>query len=219
MATIAATHPTALSDAQPTTYERFAGVCAILAGAFTLLYSISFIILVNEGLSSLCLLINGALATVVLVAVYERLRTAEPSFALWGLLLGLAGALGSAVHGGYDLAAVLHEHAAVDPNLPAAMDPRGLLTFGASGIGLWVFAWLIVRSKQLPQRLGYLAYAVAALQIILYLGRLIVFDAKNPVIVIPALLAGFIATPVFYVWLGITLWRGARPTRIPVYAS
>jgi hypothetical protein len=37
-----------------------------------------------------------------------------------------------------------------------------------------------------------------------------VFDAKNPVIVVPALLAGFIATPVWYVWLGVSLWRGAR---------
>ena len=44
----------------------------------------------------------------------------------------------------------------------------------------------------------------------LYLGRLIVFDAKNPVIVVPALLAGFLATPVFYIWLGVSLWRGAR---------
>lgn len=209
MATVAAASRAAASEVRVGAYERFAGVCAILAGVITLLYSISFIILINEPLSSFCLLVNGLLTTAVLVAVYERLRTAEPSFALWGLLLGLAGALGSALHGGYDLAAVLHEHSAVDPNLPAAMDPRGLLTFGASGIGLWVFAWLIVRTRQLPQRLGYLAYAVAALQIILYLGRLIVFDAKNPVIVVPALLAGFIATPVFYIWLGITLWRGA----------
>jgi hypothetical protein len=47
-------------------------------------------------------------------------------------------------------------------------------------------------------------------QIVLYLGRLIVFDAASPVIVAPALLAGFIATPVWYVWLGVSLWRGAR---------
>ena len=25
-----------------------------------------------------------------------------------------------------------------------------------------------------------------------------------------ALLAGFIATPIWYVWLGVSLWRGAR---------
>jgi hypothetical protein len=90
------------------------------------------------------------------------------------------------------------------------MDPRGLLTFGATGLALWVFAWLILRGGQLPKTLGYLGYLVAALSIVLYLGRLIVFDAKNPIIVIPALVAGFVATPVFYVWLGVSLWRGAR---------
>jgi hypothetical protein len=126
------------------------------------------------------------------------------------LLLSLAGAIGAALHGGYDLAALLHPHAPVDPNLPSAMDPRGLLTFGVAGLGLWVFAWLILRSAELPRPLGYLGYLVAALELILYLGRLIVFDATNPVIVIPALLAGFLATPIFYVWLGATLWRGAR---------
>src|SRR5690348_15278825 len=172
----------------------------MLAGVLTLLYSISFIVLVNEPLSSFCLLANGLLASAVLVAIYERVRATESSFALWALLLGLAGAIGAALHGGYDLAAVLHAHAPVDPDLPSAMDPRGLLTFGASGIGLWVFAWLIMKSGQLPRSLGYLGYLVAALQIVLYLGRLIIFDATNPVIVVAALLAGFLATPVWYIW-------------------
>src|SRR5438552_5877714 len=209
MATIAATDRLEVRSTTFSAYERFAGVCAVLVGALTLLYSISFIILVNEPLSSFCLLANGLLVSAVLVALYERLRSADASFALWALLLGLAGAIGSAIHGGYDLAAVLHQHAPVDPNLPSAMDPRGLLTFGAMGIGLWVFAWLIARSGQLPRGLAYIGYVVAALQIILYLGRLIVFDAKNPAIVVPALLAGFVATPILYIWLGVSLWRGA----------
>src|SRR5579859_2028678 len=199
MATVAATDRVGVRSTTSSAYDRLAGVCAILVGLLTLLYSISFIILVDEPLSSFCLLANGLLASVVLVALYERLRATDSSFALWALLLGLAGAIGSALHGGYDLAAVLHEHAAVDPNLPSAMDPRGLLTFGVTGLGLWVFAWLILKSGQLPRGLGYLGYLVAALQIILYLGRLIVFDAKSPVIVIPALVAGFLATPIFYV--------------------
>jgi len=210
MVTIAATDRIEVRRTMSSAYERFAGVCAVLVGALTLLYSISFIILVNEPLSSFCLLANGLLATAVLVALYERLRSTDGSFALWALLLGLAGSIGSALHGGYDLAAVLHQHAAVDPNLPSAMDPRGLLTFGATGLAMWVFAWLILRSGQFPKSLGYLGYLVAALQIILYLGRLIVFDAKNLVIVVPALAAGFLATPIFFIWLGVSLWRGAR---------
>src|SRR5207244_3306612 len=143
MASIAATDRLEVPGTVSSAYERFAGVCAVLVGALTLLYSISFIILVNEPLSSFCLLANGLLASAVLVALYERLRNADASFALWALLLGLAGAIGSAIHGGYDLAAVLHQHAAVDPNLPSAMDPGGLLTFGASGPALWVCACFI----------------------------------------------------------------------------
>src|SRR5690348_13729343 len=115
MASVATARPVTGDATTSTSYERFAGICAILAGALTLLYSISFIILVNEPLSSFCLLANGLLATAVVVALYERVRSADGSFALWALLLGLAGGIGSALHGGYDLAAVLHEHAAVDP--------------------------------------------------------------------------------------------------------
>jgi hypothetical protein len=35
------------------------------------------------------------------------------------------------------------------------------------------------------------------LQIVPYLGRLIVLDAASPIIVVPALVAGFIATPIW----------------------
>jgi hypothetical protein len=209
MATVAASQRVGAIDDVSDSFPRFAGICAVLAGAVTFVYSVSFIFLQNETLSSLALLVNGLLATAVVVALYEHLKAASASFALWALLLGVAAGLGSALHGGYDLAAVLHQHAPVDPNLPSETDPRGLLTFGASGIGLWIFAWLIMRKSDLPHTLGWLGYVVAALQIILYLGRLILFDATNPVIVVPALLAGFIATPIWYVWLGVSLWRGA----------
>src|SRR5881275_2374069 len=104
MAAITAHDRLEVRSTSSTAYERFAGVCAMLLGALTLLYSVSFIILVSEALSSFCLLANGVLASAVLVALYERLKAAYPSFALWALLLGLSGAIGSALHGGYDLA-------------------------------------------------------------------------------------------------------------------
>ncbi|HEY1297291.1 MAG TPA: hypothetical protein VGJ60_29785 [Chloroflexota bacterium] len=192
-------------------FQRFGGVCGVLAGVGTLGYAIAFILLANVLLSSLALLATGLLGTVVLVALYERVRGTDASFALWALVLGLAGALGAALHGGFDLAGALHPYAIADPNAPSAIDPRGLLTFGASGIGLGVLAWLIVRGNDLPRGVGYLGYLVAALQIFLYLGRLIVLDATSPVIVVPALLAGFIVTPIWYAWLGVSLFRGARP--------
>jgi hypothetical protein len=191
-------------------YERFAGLCAVLAGLMGFLYSVAFVVLKSNLLSALFLLLVGLLTTVVVVALYERLRTVDQSFALWALLLGLAGALGSAVHGGYDLSNALHPPAIANADLPSQIDPRGLLTFGSAGLGLWVVAWLITRSSDLPKALGYLGYVAAALLIVLYLGRLIVLDATSLLIVVPALLAGFIVNPLWYIWLGLTLWRAPR---------
>jgi hypothetical protein len=212
MATLATAERTHAHADASDTYTRFAAVCAVLAGVSTLVYSIAFIVLQSVALSGLALLATGLLATIVMVALYEAVKTSDPSFALWAFVLALAGALGAALHGGFDLAGALHPYASAAPDAPSAIDPRGLLTFGASGIGLWVLSWLILRSPTsgIPRGVAYLGYLVAALQIILFLGRLILLDATNPVIVVPALLAGFIATPVWYVWLGVSLWRGAR---------
>ena len=90
----------------------------------------------------------------------------------------------------------------------ARVDPRGLLSFGAAGVALFVVAWLIGRGRQLPRGLGYLGYMSAVLLILLYLGRLIVLNAASPVILAPAILNGFLVNPAWYIWLGLVLWRG-----------
>ncbi len=191
-------------------FERFAGTCAILAGIAGFLYAVSFIILQNALLSGLFLMLSGLFTSAALVAVYQRLRETDASFALFALFLGLAGALGSAVHGGYDLANVINPPSPSVPDLPNPVDPRGLLTFGVMGIALFIVAWLIGRGRQFPRGLGYLAYVSAVLLVVLYLGRLIIFDATNPVVLVPALLNGFLVNPIFYLWLGLTLLRGQR---------
>jgi hypothetical protein len=188
------------------TFESFAGVCAVLAGVAGFLYAVAFIVLQNDLLSGLFLMLTGLLSTAALVAVYERLRETDAAFALFGLLLGLAGALGSAVHGGYDLANTINPPPSV-PDLPSPIDPRGLLTFGVAGIALFVVAWLITRGGQFPKGLGYLGYVSAVLLVVLYLGRLIVLDPASPVILVPALLNGFLVNPIFYLWLGLALLR------------
>jgi formate hydrogenlyase subunit 3/multisubunit Na+/H+ antiporter MnhD subunit len=76
----------------------------VLAGVAGFVYAVSFVVLRNDLLSALFLLLGGLLSSSVLVALFGRLRGAEPGFALWGLVLGLAGALGAVIHGGYDLA-------------------------------------------------------------------------------------------------------------------
>jgi hypothetical protein len=191
-----------------TSFERFAGWSAVLAGISGFLYSISFIVLQNDLLSALSLMLGGLFSTAALTALYQRLRETESGFALLGLLLSLTGVLGAAIHGGYDLANALHPPSSPVSGLPNAVDPRGLLTFGVSGLGLFLLAWLMTQNMSFPKGLAYLGYLSATLMIILYLGRLIILQATNLAIVVPALLEGFIVNPLWYVWLGIIFLRG-----------
>jgi hypothetical protein len=45
------------------------------------------------------------------------------------------------------------------------------------------------------------------LLVLLYLGRLLILDPANLLIVIPALLTGFLLNPLWYAWLGAWLLR------------
>jgi hypothetical protein len=186
-----------------TSFEKFASWSAVLAGVSGFLYSISFIVLQNNLLSALFLMLGGLFSTAALTALYQRVRGTESGFALLGLLLTLGAALGSAIHGGYDLSHALHPPAVPTTDLPNPIDPRGLLTFGVMGLGLFLFSWLMTQEMSFPNGLAYLGYLSAILMLILYLGRLIILQATNLGIVIPALLEGFIVNPLWYVWLGL----------------
>jgi hypothetical protein len=146
------------------------------------------------------------------LAIHGIVRGLGAELAALGLALAAAGAIGAAVHGGYDLANVLHppvsDVLAVN-ELPNPIDPRGLLTFGFAGSGLLVLAWMLRRSGTVPRRLGNLGVAVGALLVVVYLGRLIVLDPTNPLVAGPAALVGFILSPAFYLWLG-TVFRRPR---------
>ena len=61
-----------------------------------------------------------------------------------------------------------------------------------------------------PKGLANFGYLSAFLMVVLYLGRLVVLQATSLVIVIPALLEGFLVNPIWYVWLGLTFLRESR---------
>ena len=96
------------------------------------------------------LLFLGLLSTVAIVGLYSRLREIDAPFAVWALVLQLAGAFGAAIHGGYDLANAINPPGA-DSIFPSAVDPRGLLTFGVGGIGLFVMSWQTARCRRRQQ--------------------------------------------------------------------
>ena len=148
------------------------------------------------------------------MGVYQRVQPAEPGFALLALGLGLAGALGAAVHGGYDLSNAINpplDNTAAAANLPSQIDPRGMLTFGVAGLALFFFSWLMSRGG-FSRGLSGLGYGVAVLLVWIYLARLIVQTPTNPLLLAPVLLVGFILNPVWYIWLGASLWQEAGQT-------
>lgn len=207
------------------TFERFAGACAMLVALGGVGYAIAFVFAVRTAprgadyASSLFLLGGGLVSAAVMIAVYQRIKATDPSFALLGLLLGVVGALGSSIHGGFDLALNVKRPVGSVTNLPAsAVDPRGLLTFGFTALALLIISWLIVRGAPLPKGLGYLGFVGGILLIAVYLGRLIVLNPKSPGLLTAAVLSGFLVNPAWFLWLGWILWRGpteATPVTAP----
>lgn len=187
--------------------QRAAAAAGIAAAVVGLLYSISFVVVsrLNPAsgalLSALFLLLGGLLGVVAFLGVYDRRREGRPAFSLLFVVLGAAGGLGAAVHGGYDLANALHPPASLPGDVPNPVDPRGFLTFGVAGLALLLLGALV---QEGPGRLAYLA---GGLLILVYLARLIVLTPTSPLVLVPAALAGFVVNPAFYLWLGLWLRR------------
>jgi hypothetical protein len=203
------------ADLDPT-FVRFATVCAFAVGIGGFAYSAAFVAVLRgsgepaAAATAIFLLLGGILATPVLVALYMLVRPASPGLALWAVVIALAGAIGSAIHGGFDLANVINDPAGPGSGFPNAVDPRGLLTFGFAAIATGVFAWLIVRGGALPRGLGILAGILAVLLAVIYVGRLVVLDPTHPVLLVAALTTGFVVNPLWWLWLGASIRRWGR---------
>jgi hypothetical protein len=154
----------------------------------------------GEGLEGTLLLAGGLLAVAVFAALYQLVREREPGFALLGLLLGVGGGFGAAIHGAYQLALAVEGNETLD--LPNAIDPRGFLTFGVTGMAVALFALL------LEGRLRVVGFVFAVLLGILWIGRLVGGDADDAALLAPAALAGLVANPLWYALVGRRLGRG-----------
>lgn len=206
--------PVAASMSSPA-FERFAGFGGIVTGVCSVLYAIFFLLVsgpLHDYLPPILLICGGLLATAVFAAVYARVRAADAIFALWALVLGTLGQMGAAIHGVYGLASVISHAPAsgVGTANPNPLDPAGFLAFGVVGLAMVVFAWLILRSGQLARGLGYLGYALAVLLVALFLGALLSNDTKSLAVLVPGGLASLVATPLWNIWVGLTLLRNPR---------
>jgi hypothetical protein len=203
-------------------FERLAGLAAVAVGLGGVAYSIAFLVLLYSGapkaadvLTNVFLLAGGILATAVFTGLYERFRPVDPGFALWAFLLGSLGAFGSAAHGGYDLANIVRTPKSLDKELPSSTDPRGLATFGLTALAIAVVSVLILRVGLFPRPLAYLGLVACAGLLVIYFGRLIIFNPKSPGLLTVAVITGFVVNPAWYAWVGLELWRGPRAPGSP----
>jgi hypothetical protein len=193
------------------TFAHFAGASGVITGVSSLLYAVFFLLVkgsLHDALPSVLLAIGGFFALPVALAIYQAVREADASFALFALLLAAVGYLGTAVHGVYGLATLIPQKTA--SVVLTQVDPRGFVAFGLTGVAVFLLAWLIVRSGAFPRALGYVGYILAVCLVALFLGTLLTGnDTKSLAILVPGGLASLIATPAWNLWLGLLLWRTA----------
>lgn len=183
-------------------FKKDSCISSYLAGIAWLLYAYYFVIAKDVLLSSLFLMLGGLFATKVFIALYRMLKEEDGGFSAVVLVLGVAGTLGTMIHGGYDLANAINPPIGLNLSLPSQIDPRGLMAFGVTGLAVLKASWLMGKSSKFPKNLSSLGLLSGILLIIIYLGRLIVLDPTSPVLKYPILIEGFIVNPIWYLWLG-----------------
>jgi hypothetical protein len=195
-------------------YQKFAGICGILAGIAGLAYLAAFLTLKNPAalFPALFLLLVGILAIPVILALYRRTLEVDENFALLGLLLGIGGAMGAAIHAAFDLTNAIHP-ASGGFNFASPIDPRGFLTFAIAGLAAITFGWLITRGRAFPHSLGYLGIASGILLVLLYVVYLMLLNPANLILMGLILVSG-IVQPVWYLWVGLVLWQCVSHQRV-----
>jgi hypothetical protein len=197
------------------TYDRFGGICAGLAGLAGFGYSTAFVIYLNDGsrdavyVDTILLIFGGLVSMAAFVALYGRLRDTDAGFALLALGLAFAGAYAAMSHGAYDLANLVKPPvAALAAGVPSSTDPRGLGTFALTGLALAVTSMLILRGAGgFPRALGYLGLLGAALLVFVYVGRLVILNPKSPGLHLAAVVSGFLVNPAWFLWAGWALFH------------
>jgi hypothetical protein len=169
--------------------------------------------------ASLCLLVSGLLTTVVYAALHAVPGELSSSVRTWALALGAVSGTATAAHGLADLidldkvaqayvngdaatqAAATVVHATV-----SQVDPRGLATFGIVGVVIFVF------SRHVRERNRF----VAVLGQILGVDMVLLFLASAFTSTIAILITGGLASvvlgPLWWVSVGLWLYRGAPAT-------
>jgi hypothetical protein len=189
-------------------FDRVAGWAAIAAAVGGFAYSVAFTTFLKghsapaAKIATVLLFGGGLVLIVAWVGISDRLRAADPGFGLLALIMGVIAAAGAAVHGAYDLANFVKPPANLPADVPNAIDPRGMMTFGVAGLAILVASYSIVRGGGFSRMLAGVGTVAGILLIVVYLGRLIILDPNNPALLAAAVVSGFLVTPLWFALAG-----------------
>lgn len=186
-------------------------MAALVAAVGGILYGYFFVVVGNFAVASALLMLGGLLMTLIIVVLGSSVEEVNRPLARWAVGAGFVGALLSVIHAGYDLANQIHPPGPSAGDFPNPADPRGLATFGLTGIAVLILGGLMSRSARYPRGLARAGQALGAIMVVIYLGRLIILDPNNPVVQV-ALALGVIANTVFLFWVG-RHWLGRAASR------
>jgi hypothetical protein len=200
---------------QSAAFDRFAGIGGMVTGLSSLLYAVFYLLVngpLNAYLPPVFLALGGFLALPLALGIYSRVRGADPTFARYALLLSAIGNLAAAVHGVYGLTLLFPKVVFGVDTYVFQPDPRGFLSFGVTGVSVFVFAWLIGRSGAFPRPIAYIGFVLGIALVVLFLGNLFVDDTASYFILVPGAIASLIGTPLWSIWLGLRLLRPGAST-------
>lgn len=192
-------------------FGRFGGISAMIVGLLSILYAVFYLVIARQAAyvgtlgSWLILGVSGILSSAAFVALYQRVRHVDEGYGLWALLLGVMASFATLIHGVYE--AQLLTGGVSGPQVASEIDPAGLATFGVTGLVAFVFGRLILHSGMLPQRLGQLGMINAVLLVVLFFAT---FSGSQNVILLSGGLTSVIVGPIWWIWLGSELRKGAK---------
>lgn len=170
-------------------------------------------------IASLLLALGGLAATAAIVGVYRRVREVHETWALWSLLIGFTYGILTTIYGIsitllFPILSDLYVHGSAATqasvlaigSLPSPLDPFGFTKFVLSGLWLLITGMLMLRSLYFPRLLGYLTLVAGIGVLLLFIGNV---TGTSALILATGVPGSAIIGPLFWLWVGYTLWTKA----------
>ncbi len=148
--------------------------------------------------------------------MYRRVRESNETWALWSLLLGFTYGILTTVYGIsitllFPISSDLYVHGntatqasvLVVGSSPSPLDPYGFTKFVLSGFWLLITGMLMLRSRYFARPLGYLTVVAGIGVLLLFVGNV---TNLSVLILATGLPGSAIIGPLFWLWVGYTLW-------------